>query len=147
MKQGYILPILLILFCTTLENPKETEAKVVFQENLEKVEKFEENKVEERFKEGDYIFIQYTASWCGPCQLLKQKVKTPAFQEWLKNNTKGYYFVDMDSNDSNTVGWKKKLNVTSYPTIAVFERKDNKWKLYRYIKGNQDLNLLKAMIR
>lgn len=68
---------------------------------------------------GKYLFIDFWATWCGPCI----NVNLPKLREAVAN-TKGLpiEYVSINVNDENEVGkWKLFVSKLNYPGINVFD--------------------------
>tara|TARA_B100001248_G_C27399364_1_gene468712 strand:- start:2974 stop:3285 length:312 start_codon:yes stop_codon:yes gene_type:complete len=64
-------------------------------------------------KENDRVLVQYGASWCGSCRMVK-----PKFQS-LSEKTDGvaFYYVDAEKYPES----RKLADVSNLPTFALFE--------------------------
>lgn len=125
-------------------------AEEVSVKQVEKVEEPKETKVE--YSNGDYIVIQFSAVWCGPCRSMKSAIKQyEPIQKFFKENTKGYYVVDIDDPKPIPRAWTKLVQPTTVPTSVVFKYKDGKWteakKISGAMGGSQMLQWLKETIR
>ena len=69
--------------------------------------------LQEKINNGDKIMVDFWASWCGPCRMLK-----PIFEKVSSENTTEVqmYTMDVDSNRDMAVS----LGIRSVPTIKVF---------------------------
>ncbi|MGY6558949.1 MAG: thioredoxin family protein [Nitritalea sp.] len=84
-------------------------------------------------KENDKVIVQYGATWCGACRIMKPKMKR------LSGDYEGVTFVYVDAEkypDS-----RKLAEVTNLPTFAAF--KDG--SLVNQIQTNKE-DALKALI-
>mmetsp|Transcript_66566 Transcript_66566/g.214526 ORF Transcript_66566/g.214526 Transcript_66566/m.214526 type:complete len:108 (+) Transcript_66566:100-423(+) len=62
------------------------------------------------------VFVDFTATWCGPCQ----KIKEP-FHQLAKDNPNGVFLsVDVDENEEVA----EKYGVNAMPTFMVFKSKE-----------------------
>lgn len=160
MNNPYILPILLALFAfSATQKEKQIDVGKKQKEIVNKVEKKEEvvseqirpvveDKEEKKNKYvvGDKLYIQYSADWCGPCQTLKRMVKgNTAFQNFIKEKTKGYFIVDINSDNPLYQRWEKLVRISSIPTVVLFEFDGKKWVPKKQISGLQGLNKIKNM--
>lgn len=69
--------------------------------------------LQEKIKNGEKIMVDFWASWCGPCRMLK-----PIYEKVSSENTTGVqmYTMDVDINRELAVS----LGIRSVPTIKVF---------------------------
>jgi len=116
----------------------------------EKTEKPKETKVQ--FSNGDYIVIQFSATWCGPCRSMKAAIKQyEPIQKFFKEKTKGYFIVDIDDTKPVPRAWTKIVKPASVPTSVIFKYKDGKWETAKRISGamggSQMLQWLKETIK
>jgi len=91
----------------------------------------EEPKQEEKpkYENGDIIVLQFSAEWCGPCHALKNEIKNDArLQQYFKEDTKGYFVIDIEAADENSQKWTSIAKPSSLPTVCVYSYQDGKWK-------------------
>ncbi|GAB3751417.1 thioredoxin family protein [Spirosoma pomorum] len=62
---------------------------------------------------NDVVLVQYSASWCGNCRIMKPKFKK------LASETEGVQFIIADA--ENFPESRKLANVTNLPTFAAFK--------------------------
>lgn len=69
--------------------------------------------LQEKIDNGDKVIVDFSASWCGPCRMLK-----PIFEKVSSENTTEVqmYTMDVDSNRDMAVS----LGIRSVPTIKIF---------------------------
>jgi thiol:disulfide interchange protein len=83
---------------------------------------------EVKYKDGDEIVLQFSADWCGPCRTLKALIKKDdAIQKHFKEQTKGYFIIDIDSDDPNHKAWTNKAKPTSIPLVVRYVYKEGAW--------------------
>lgn len=73
----------------------------------------EQDNLAEEVKNNDTVVVQYAASWCGNCRLMKPKFKK------LASENEGIPFIIVDAEkfpDS-----RKLANVNNLPTFATFK--------------------------
>ena len=72
-------------------------------------------------QEGKLYFVHFTASWCVPCQWMEENTFVDdAVSTFVKDN---YLAVKMDFDDANSANYKKRYQVTSLPSLLVFNAK------------------------
>lgn len=86
-------------------------------------------------KEGVVSVLDFTATWCGPCQQLKPIYKQAAEKYAGKVQ---FYSIDVDANAKLA----EKYRIKSVPTIIVIDAKGNKTEN----SGLVDLGKLSSMI-
>ena len=75
----------------------------------------ETDTLEQSVLEEDKAIIMFSASWCGPCKMIKiiyDELST-------SNNNINFYIVDIDDRDIFT----KKFNIRSVPTFITIKNK------------------------
>lgn len=80
--------------------------KIMFQE-------LKEDTLKEVVVSNDKVVVQYAASWCGNCRLMKPKFKKLAGE----NETIPFILIDAEKNPES----RKLANVNNLPTFAIFE--------------------------
>lgn len=67
----------------------------------------------EKIKNGDKIVVNFKATWCGPCSMMR-----PIFEKVKNENTSevGMYAMDVDKNRDLAI----ELGIRSVPTTKVF---------------------------
>lgn len=72
-------------------------------------------------KTGKKVFVDFNATWCGPCQLYKKNVfPTKEF----KAATKNMILVEIDIDEQPEIA--RKFNVGSIPDLRIFKA-DSTW--------------------
>lgn len=69
-------------------------------------------------KTGQLVMVDFNATWCGPCQLYKQKVFLTAE---FKNAAKNVILVEIDTDDQPAIA--RKYGVNPIPDIRFFSPK------------------------
>ena len=64
-------------------------------------------------KENQMVVVQYTATWCGNCRIMKPKFKKLASEK----NDAAFIIVDAEKNPES----RKMATVDNLPTFAVFK--------------------------
>lgn len=78
------------------------------------VTELSQDNLQQIIEENDRVLVQYSASWCGNCRIMKPKFKK------LSNETENAVFVLVDAEkfpDS-----RKLADVSNLPTFAAFEQ-------------------------
>ena len=84
---------------------------------------------------GKTILLYFGAKWCGPCQLLKDKLNSDESKQELPNLEIGY--IDIDNEEEIT----EMYQVKSLPTQLFIALKQNKIKILKKIIGYDPSNL------
>lgn len=100
------------------------------------------------YKDGDKVYVQFSATWCGPCRAMKGLVNNDKkFLDFIKEKTKGYYFIDVESTDVNDKQWVKAGNPSALPTVVVYVREGNTWKEHKRQVGMVNTDFLRTMVK
>jgi tetratricopeptide (TPR) repeat protein len=67
-------------------------------------------------QENKYVFIDFFATWCGPCKRMDEKTFTDAKVQDLLN---GMIAADWDAEKDPNVAVAKRYKVSAYPTMIV----------------------------
>ena len=69
--------------------------------------------LQEKIKNGEKVMVDFWATWCGPCRMLK-----PIFEKVISENTTEVqmYTMDVDANRDIAISY----GIRSVPTIKVF---------------------------
>ena len=70
--------------------------------------------LQEKIKNGEKVMVDFWATWCGPCRMLK-----PIFEKVMSENTTEVqmYTMDVDANRDIAISY----GIRSVPTIKVFK--------------------------
>lgn len=71
-----------------------------------------EDKLQEIVSQNENVIVQYSASWCGNCRMMK-----PKFKRFGNESEATYVLIDAELNPES----RKLANVTNLPTFAVFK--------------------------
>lgn len=73
----------------------------------------EKDNLAEIINDNEIVFVQYAASWCGNCKIMKPKFKK------LASENEGMKFIIADA--ENFPESRKLANVNNLPTFAAFK--------------------------
>ena len=97
------------------------------------VKELEQDNLAEVIAENDIVFVQYSATWCGNCRIMKPKFKKLASE----NENAVFLFVDAEKFPES----RKLATVDNLPTFAAF--KDGTFKTQ--VQTNK-FDVLKEMV-
>lgn len=89
-----------------------------------------EDTLQQIVAEQDQVVVQYGASWCGNCRIMKPKFKKLA----AENENIPFYYVDAEKLPES----RKLAKVDNLPTFAIFK----KGKLFNQVQTNQAESLI-----
>ena len=72
------------------------------------------NEIKDSVNNGDGVYLQFSATWCGPCKTLKRTVES--IEADYKNVS--FYYVDIDECDPEII---KAFGVRSVPVACFFK--------------------------
>ena len=72
-----------------------------------------EDTLQDLVASNNKVVVQYSASWCGNCRIMKPKFKKLA----AENENIPFYYVDAEKFPES----RKLANVDNLPTFAIFE--------------------------
>lgn len=76
------------------------------------MKELEQDNLEQIVKNTDRVFVQYGATWCGNCKIMK-----PKFKKWASEiDWADFYYVDAEKFPES----RKLANVSNLPTFAFF---------------------------
>ncbi len=78
------------------------------------VTELDQDNLKEIIDSNDRVLVQFSASWCGNCRIMKPKFKK------LSNETDGAMFVMVDAEKFPES--RRLADVTNLPTFAAFEK-------------------------
>ena len=84
-----------------------------------------EDTLQQIVAEQEQVVVQYGASWCGNCRIMKPKFKKLA----AENENIPFYYVDAEKLPES----RKLAKVDNLPTFAVFK----KGELFNQVQTNQ----------
>jgi len=71
--------------------------------------------------EGKLSFVEFYASWCGPCKWMERTtLKNPEVSSYINQN---YVAVKINIDDFDGYAWKQQYDVEVLPTILIFNSK------------------------
>jgi thiol-disulfide isomerase/thioredoxin len=88
-----------------------------------------EDNLQDIVAENDLVIVQYGATWCGNCRIMKPKMKR------LSNSYENIKFIYVDA--EKLPGSRKLAEVTNLPTFAAFKG----GKLVNQTQTNKEENL------
>jgi len=97
------------------------------------LQELEQDNLEEIIKENELVVVQYGATWCGNCRIMKPKMKR------LSNDFGDIKFLYVDA--EKLPGSRKLAEVTNLPTFAAFKG----GKLINQTQTNKE-EILKSLI-
>lgn len=77
------------------------------------LQELEEDNLEDIIAENNLVIVQYGATWCGNCRIMKPKMKR------LSKNYENIKFVYVDA--EKLPASRKMAEVTNLPTFAAFK--------------------------
>ncbi|MFN4076019.1 MAG: thioredoxin family protein [Cloacibacterium sp.] len=89
-----------------------------------------EDTLQQIVAEQDLVVVQYGASWCGNCRIMKPKFKKLA----AENENIPFYYVDAEKFPES----RKLAKVDNLPTFAIFK----KGELFNQVQTNQAESLI-----
>lgn len=89
-----------------------------------------EDTLQQIVAEQDQVVVQYGASWCGNCRIMKPKFKKLA----AENENIPFYYVDAEKLPES----RKLAKVDNLPTFAIFK----KGELFNQVQTNQGESLI-----
>jgi thioredoxin 1 len=79
-----------------------------------------QEKLQEKIDNGEKLIVNFKASWCGPCSMMKPMFERVAEQYKKENSEVQLYIMDVEKNRDIAV----KYGVRAVPTIKVFSDGD-----------------------
>lgn len=77
------------------------------------IQELEQDNLEQLVSENDTVVVQYSATWCGNCRIMKPKFKKLASE----NENVKFVIVDAEKNPES----RKMATVDNLPTFAAFK--------------------------
>ena len=81
------------------------------------INEFKDEDFDAKIKNEDASILQFSASWCGPCKVLKPIMEKLSDEFKDKGN---FYYADIDENAINTA--TSIANVRGVPTVVVYKK-------------------------
>jgi thioredoxin 1 len=72
--------------------------------------------LKEKLNNGEKVVVEFWASWCGPCRMLK-----PVFEKVISENQTKVQMYTMNIDDSENKEIALKYGIRSIPAIKTFE--------------------------
>ncbi len=115
MKQITFLFTLVFIVFTTFAGPSESNSKTEKEAGIQFHQGNWEKALQKAEKEGKPIFLDISASWCGPCKMLKSRTfpnkKVGAFYN------KNFVNVAVDGEKGEGLKLARKFKIRGYPTL------------------------------
>ncbi|MCB4235640.1 thioredoxin family protein [Kaistella anthropi] len=89
-----------------------------------------EDTLQQIVAEQDQVVVQYGASWCGNCRIMKPKFKKLA----AENENIPFYYVDAEKLPES----RKLAKVDNLPTFAIFKKGES----FNQVQTNQAESLI-----
>ena len=89
-----------------------------------------EDNLQQLFADQEKVVVQYGATWCGNCRIMKPKFKKLASE----NDSIPFYYVDAEKLPES----RKMANVDNLPTFAIFHNGELKGQ----VQTNQQEGLI-----
>jgi thioredoxin 1 len=98
-----------------------------------------EKELKEKINNGEKVIVEFWASWCGPCKMMK-----PVFERVSENNDTSVqmYTMDIDNNKE----FAKSLGIRSIPTVKMFNNGDVVDTKVGVLQENQIKDLVKGLL-
>ena len=74
-------------------------------------------------KENKPIFVDISASWCGPCKLLKKETFTN--KEVVKYYNDNFINVALDGEVGDGAALAQKFQIPGYPTLIILDKNES----------------------
>lgn len=85
---------------------------------------------------GDKMIITFSATWCGPCRLLKQEFEKPSLIQFMKDRIKKRLIIDIDNPASNYEKlWLDTIKPSTIPHTIFCVYEDGKWVVMKQFIG------------
>lgn len=94
------------------------------------------NNFDENISEGKAV-VYFYATWCGPCKILE-----PVYEQ-VSNELTDIKFIKIDIDDENNQKLVHKYDISSVPTLIIFENSSQKDRLVGVIEKQRLIESLK----
>jgi thiol:disulfide interchange protein len=98
--------------------------------------------IAESTKSGKPILLDFTASWCPPCQVMKHEVWPDAGVARSVND--GYVPLLVDVDDPANAALASKYGIRSIPTVLVINANGDVLRTTSFLSARQMVDFLKA---
>ena len=87
------------------------------------------------------LLVLVTATWCPPCQVMKQTT-IPALMQ--KDSFKDFHYATVDLDAEEELG-RQLIGNRGLPQLIMFEKQDGKW-IRRYLRGIQTVQTVEEFV-
>jgi thioredoxin len=96
------------------------------------------DQLKQKIQDGESMVVDYYASWCGPCRVLK-----PIYEAVSKEDTNtNYYTFNIDSD----IEFTKTLGIRGVPTIKAYKLGDEVFSKSGVLQREELLNVGKMVM-
>lgn len=115
MKYFIVISSLFILLILTLANPFESNSSTNKEAGIAFHQGSWNEALELAKKENKLVFLDISASWCGPCKMLKANTfQNPEVGKFYNAN---FINVAVDGEKGEGIGLARKYGIRGYPTL------------------------------
>ena len=131
MKHLTFLVLISSLLLSFAPAPEAAATKIKFHSGSFKTAK------EKAAREGKLLFVDFVASWCGPCKWMEEMAFTnPEVIDYVAKN---YIAVKIDIDDFDGYVYKQQYNIKLLPSILILDSRSQVLKKYEESMGSSKL--------